>query len=59
MVFEAHGMSFPCTEHLLFNYAKVNSFPFYGTFKYMYFVKLLIIKNVSDSTNCIDVEHIQ
>ncbi len=23
MVFEAHGMSFPCTE-LLFNYAKVN-----------------------------------
>ncbi len=24
MVFEAHGMSFPCTELLLFNYAKVN-----------------------------------
>ncbi len=24
MVFEAHSMSFPCTEHLLFNYAKVN-----------------------------------
>ncbi len=23
MVFEAHGMSFPCTEHLLFNYAKL------------------------------------
>ncbi len=23
MVFEAHGMSFPCTELLLFNYAKV------------------------------------
>ncbi len=25
MVFEAHGMSFPCTELLLFNYAKVNT----------------------------------
>ncbi len=25
MVFEAHCMSFPCTEHLLFNYAKVNT----------------------------------
>ncbi len=25
MVFEAHSMSFPCTEHLLFNYAKVNT----------------------------------
>ncbi len=24
MVFKAHGMSFPCTELLLFNYAKVN-----------------------------------
>ncbi len=24
MVFEAHGMSFPCTELLLLNYAKVN-----------------------------------
>ncbi len=34
MVFEAHGMSFPCTELLLLNYAKVNTvFPFYGTFK--------------------------
>ncbi len=32
MVFEAHCMSFPCTELLLFNYAKVKSFPFYGTF---------------------------
>ncbi len=33
MVFEAHGMSFPCTELLLFNYAKgKDSFPFYGTF---------------------------
>ncbi len=25
MVFEAHCMSFPCTELLLFNYAKVNT----------------------------------
>ncbi len=25
MDFEAHGMSFPCTELLLFNYAKVNT----------------------------------
>ncbi len=25
MVFEAHGMSFPCTELLLFNYAMVNT----------------------------------
>ncbi len=25
MVFEAHCMSFPCTELLLFNYAKVKS----------------------------------
>ncbi len=25
MVFEAHGMSFPCTELLLFNNAKVNT----------------------------------
>ncbi len=25
MVFETHGMSFPCTELLLFNYAKVNT----------------------------------
>ncbi len=25
MVFEAHNMSFPCTELLLFNYAKVNT----------------------------------
>ncbi len=25
MVFEAHGMSFPCTELLLFNYAKINT----------------------------------
>ncbi len=25
MVFEAHCMSFPCTEHLLFNYAKVKT----------------------------------
>ncbi len=34
MVFEAHGMSFPCTELLLFNFAKVKTvFPFYGTFK--------------------------
>ncbi len=24
MVFEAHCISFPCTELLLFNYAKVN-----------------------------------
>ncbi len=24
MVFDAHGMSFPCTELLLFDYAKVN-----------------------------------
>ncbi len=24
-MFEAHGMSFPCTELLLFNYAKVNT----------------------------------
>ncbi len=35
MVSEAHCMSFPCTELLLFNYAKVkDSFSFYGTFKY-------------------------
>ncbi len=33
MVFEAHCLSFPCTELLLFNYTKVNSFPLYGTFK--------------------------
>ncbi len=34
MVFEAHGMSFPCTKLLLFNYAKVNTFfPFCGSFK--------------------------
>ncbi len=34
MVFEAHGMSFPCTKLLLFNYAKVKTvFLFYGTFK--------------------------
>ncbi len=25
MVFEAHCISFPCTELLLFNYAKVNT----------------------------------
>ncbi len=25
MVFEAHCMSFPCTEFLLFNYAKVKT----------------------------------
>ncbi len=25
MVFEAHSMSFPCTELLLFNYAKVKT----------------------------------
>ncbi len=25
MVFEAHGMSFPCTELLLFNYGKVKT----------------------------------
>ncbi len=25
MVFEAHGMSFPYTELLLFNYAKLNT----------------------------------
>ncbi len=25
MVFEAHCMSFPCTELLLFNYAKVKT----------------------------------
>ncbi len=24
MVFEAHGISFPCTELLLFNYTNVN-----------------------------------
>ncbi len=24
-MFEAHGISFPCTELLLFNYAKVNT----------------------------------
>ncbi len=24
-MFEAHGMSFPCTKFLLFNYAKVNT----------------------------------
>ncbi len=34
MVFEAHGMPFPHTELLLFNYAKgKDSFPFYTTFK--------------------------
>ncbi len=34
MMFGAHCMSFPCTELLLFNYAKVKTvFPFYGTFK--------------------------
>ncbi len=32
MVFKAHGMSFPCTELLLFNYAKVKTV-FYGNFK--------------------------
>ncbi len=38
MVFEAHCMSFPCTELLLFNYAKVNTVsPFYGTFKIVCF----------------------
>ncbi len=34
MVSEAHCMSFPRTELLLFNYAKVKTvFSFYGTFK--------------------------
>ncbi len=34
MVSEAHCMSFPCTEPLLFNYAKVKTvFLFHGTFK--------------------------
>ncbi len=28
MVFEAHCMSFPCAELLLFNYAKVNTVSF-------------------------------
>ncbi len=32
MVSEAHSMSFPCTELLLFNYANVKTV-FYGTFK--------------------------
>ncbi len=48
MVFEAHGMSFPCTELLLFNYAKVKySFPFYGIFKKLYilYLYILYIKN--------------
>ncbi len=29
MVFEAHCMSFPCTELLLFNYAQVNTDLYY------------------------------
>ncbi len=39
MVFEAHGMSFPCTELLLLLLLLLllcqgkNSFPFYDTFK--------------------------
>ncbi len=33
MVFEAHGMSIPCTELLLFNCKGKYSFPFYVTFK--------------------------
>uniref|UniRef100_A0A671PDN6 Kinesin-like protein n=1 Tax=Sinocyclocheilus anshuiensis TaxID=1608454 RepID=A0A671PDN6_9TELE len=41
MVFESHGMSFPCTELLLFNYAKVNSVfhsmaPLTNTVKYAF-----------------------
>ncbi len=34
MMFEAYCMSSPCAELLLFNYAKINSFLFYGTFKF-------------------------
>ncbi len=34
MVSEAHCMSFPCTELLLFNYGQgKDSVSFYGTFK--------------------------
>ncbi len=56
MVFEAHCMSFPCTELLFFNYAKVktvvhsmaplnivvykNSKEIFYTFQKMYFIVL-------------------
>ncbi len=34
MVFEAHGMSFPCTRTLIIQLCQgKDSFPFYGTFK--------------------------
>ncbi len=40
MVFEAHCMSFPCTELLLFNYAKLKT-----VFHSMAPLKLLITVN--------------
>ncbi len=34
MVFEAHGMTFPCTDVLIIKLCQdKDSFPFYGTFK--------------------------
>ncbi len=50
MVFEAHGMSFPCTEFLLFNYTKVH-FPFYGTFNIISSNKT-IIQDWNDISVC-------
>ncbi len=50
MVSEAHCMSFPCTELLLFNYTKVH-FPFYGTFKIIS-SKKTIIQDWNDISVC-------
>ncbi len=40
MVFEAHGMSFPCTELLLFKDAKVNTV-FHSMAPLMWFLSCL------------------
>ncbi len=49
MVFEAHGISFPCTELLLINYAKVKTvFSYNGTFNF--FLKTARFNNVEKLT---------
>ncbi len=56
MVFEAHGMSFPCTELLLFNYAKVLAFNniyiyiyiyIYYSYYYNYYIIVAFVKLVT------------
>ncbi len=55
MVFEAHGMSFPCTELLLFNYAKVKTV-FYSMAPlkdcYTALIRSTVTGNTSHKTGC-------